>query len=46
MKTYEIRIPEVEHAASRRAARKGMMFALPWFAVFVASGLSLWAFAA
>ncbi len=46
MKTHEIRIPEVEHAASRRAARKGMVFALPWFAVFIASGLSLWMFAA
>ncbi len=46
MKTYEIRIPEVEQAACRRAARKGVMFALPWFAVIVASGLSLWMVAA
>ena len=46
MVTREIRIPEVEHAASRRAARKAMMFALPWLTVFVASGFGLWAFAA
>ena len=45
MDTREIRIPEVELAASRRAARKSMMFALPWLAVFVVSGFGLWAFA-
>ena len=44
MTTREIRIPEVELAASRRAARRSLTFAVPWLAVFVVSGVGLWAF--
>ncbi|MCB9946806.1 MAG: hypothetical protein H6842_03135 [Rhodospirillaceae bacterium] len=46
MTTHEIRIPALEQAASRRAARRSLAFALPWVGLLVVASVGLWAFAA